>query len=326
MTSSTTTPARLKLRSLNDHPNLSSAYAAYQQWSLACDQHNAMVQWKKENADDLEGLGYDDFTKLRNAELTRQGIPLGYDAPGVLQHDWRGAWVLRLKIPVHNIETFDHVATWVIQCPECDTLHVAMDRRNLHCSDACAEKATAGQKAEQAAAKQERRAERSDALASRTGICVCCGAEFNLQRTTGKVCSDRCKKKLQRKPELADKHLKDQLPDVDPNYDHMVEQLDRARSVLGSHFAAMFTGRPGPAADQVELAEKIQADYGPLVKTARAQRALHEMAGQAPALTAWLLQQPEEKVDAVFNDREEALRVLGESLRRKLREEGLLSR
>ena len=44
----------------------------------------------------------------------------------------------------------------------------------------------------------------------------------------------------------------------------MVEQLDRARSVMASKFAAMFTGRPGPAPDQIELAEKIQADYGPL--------------------------------------------------------------
>ena len=166
----------------------------------------------------------------------------------------------------------------------------------------------------------------SAALAGRTGICGCCGTEFNLKRTTAKVCSDRCRKQLQRKPELADQHLHDLLPELDDRYDEWCERDKAAVAVVMDGMLTAFTGKPGPSRQETAEAEAASKELRALLKPEKVKRCLHQVAATAPALAAWLQQQPEEKVEAIFTNRREALPVLGEALVKQLRGAGLMSR
>lgn len=69
------------------------------------------------------------------------------------------------------------------------------------CSDACQQISDERRTEANNAKRKERNAKRSEALASRQGRCRVCGELFTLKRVTGKTCSDRCKKALQRNPE-----------------------------------------------------------------------------------------------------------------------------
>jgi hypothetical protein len=177
-------------------------------------------------------------------------------------------------------------------------------------------------KAEAKQRQSERRNDLSAALAGRHGVCLCCGADFNLKRTTAKVCSERCKKQLQRKPQLIAEHLTDLLPELNDSYEPWVEQLDLAKNLLMKDMFAKAFGGKRPEADQLELAKKIEADYTKPAAEERIKRCLHVAATEAPALTAWLLQQPEDVVEAAFGA--ECKTVLGAALMAKLREKKLL--
>ena len=117
----------------------------------------------------------------------------------------------------------------VNQCAHCGELHLSKGLAAF-CSDACADvhKAAQPDKAEVKAEQQrQRRKKLSSALAARKGICLCCGAEFDLKRSSGKTCSDRCRQKLARGGQMHFVHRVDTLKG------EAVEMLEQ-RDDLGS--------------------------------------------------------------------------------------------
>lgn len=300
-----------------DGPHGKSLFKAYQLWNAACERHNAQIEWFNEHPEPERGsVERDDWIVSRNDMRQQLGFPPLDCKSGQLWNDGHHHY-LPLRAPVRNPDTDEVVFGFVARCAHCREL-MASTKHERYCSAECVQAVAAKQKADDKAWRQECRAELSDALASRHGVCLCCGTDFNLKRTTAKVCSERCKKQVQRKPQLIADQLTDQLPELNDSYKHWKEQLELARGVI---FAAVF----GRAADpeRVKLAEKIREDFTPLIAEERIKRCLHSAADVAPALVAWLLQQPEKVVESAFgSDRNY---VLGSSLDRKLRREGLVN-
>ena len=138
------------------------------------------------------------------------------------------------------------------------------------------------------AVRQGGREERSEGLANRTGICLACGNEFNLKRITAKTCSPACKKRLQRKPELQDQYL---------------EPFATTAQDLDDEISAVIRGESN------EGREKR--------KDERTKRGMNEILPHAPALFAWLRQQPLSfQHDAIYGNKR--MKVLGAQLSKEI--------
>lgn len=189
---------------LQDHPN--PIWGAEFNDEFNEETYKASQQWQS----DLDHFTY------------RLGIPNGYTDR--LRFDQiRKTWTLKIppeslysikdKIPsMHNPRLF--------QCRGCRGIFlvdsgIQVSSKNTPrgqvangyqswrsvCSDACQQISDERKGEANKARRKERNAKRSEALASRQGRCRVCGELFTLKRVTGKTCSDRCKKALQRHPE-----------------------------------------------------------------------------------------------------------------------------
>ena len=134
------------------------------------------------------------------------------------------------------------------------------------CSDACQQLSDERKAEANKARRKERNAKRSEALASRKGRCRVCGELFTLKRVTGKTCSDRCKKALQRNPDryaIKEPPSEIQLPDgVKMPISEYVSKLVAASNKL--LFASI---QGGLDADQQKRADQIKeqiAKYRPM--------------------------------------------------------------
>ena len=287
-------------------------------WDEAANRHNSYLKWLGENPrpegkwDSPEFL---QWKELENAHRRANGWPEKGSDPGRILHDGRHHH-MKLRAPIRNPETDEVVYGYVSRCAHCGNL-IASTKNERYCSNVCRHVAEANIKAEAKARRAEDRAEMSDALADRRGICLSCGTDFNLKRTTAKVCSERCKKQLQRKPELLAEQLSDRLPDLNDSYGQWKEQMEWSRQI---RMAGLFGG--SVEQDKLDLAHKISDECPPLIKQERVKRCLHAAASEAPALTAWLLGQPEEVVEEAFGI--ERNYVLGAALVRKLRKQELV--
>ena len=103
-------------------------------------------------------------------------------------------WVLRHPVP-------SVWGRWIVQCSTCTQLFLSSGHNTGggRCAGCHANTKTEAQE-RQNAARKERRQAHSDELANRVGTCAVCGSEMRVQRTSRKTCSDRCRKRLARRP------------------------------------------------------------------------------------------------------------------------------
>jgi RNA polymerase-binding transcription factor DksA len=202
----------------------------------------------------------------------------------------------------------------IVQCPRCSTLFATFSQHDHYCTDACRDEAlqvTADAKAER---RRDRQSKRSEALANRYGTCLACGEQFTLKRITAKTCSEACRKRLQRKPELAELHL--QLPPIRTDLAELEVSLQvaaaRSMAELGE---IMRTGQKPPEEDDAVKAERLQLKR--IVWHQRCVQRLHAIADQAPALTAWLCQQSDDTQQAAFSPEYSGV-ILGPDLKARL--------
>lgn len=249
-------------------------HALLRTWDTAAEAHLALADWEKQNP--MPPFGTDEFNVWFDARRAKQQ-ELGLCAPySQLQWDQRlGVW--SIKLGEKGQGEFGH---YLRQCPECENVFATDDAGHKFCSDAC--EATYG--SARLEAKRERRrkrdAEITAALASRKGICMACGTEFDLKRTTAKTCSETCRKRLQRNPELLAEHL-----------------------------------QPIPVRDDLEGYIK---EFDPNLDAAYLAETLNAIADHAPALAAWLMKQPDEVQAQALLSREGVRTILGAALAKKL--------
>lgn len=299
---------------LSANPYREAIQRAKSLWSPAAYRYDGMLQWERDNPVPEGTEERKQWVLLRDNHRTEQGSPAIGD-PG--QIEWDGYHhAMKLRAPIRNPETDAVVYGYISTCGHCKQL-IASTKRERYCSNVCKHVAKAKLKEEDNAILAEIRAEVSAALASRKGTCLCCGETFNLKRTTAKVCSERCKKQLQRKPHLLADQLTNLLPELNDSFDYWKQQVSAASDI---RIAALF-GRPVEQS-AVALAEKVAAEYPPLIAIERIKRCLHAAAKEAPALAAWLLKQPESVVEDAFG--KESYYVLGSALVAKLRKQELV--
>lgn len=277
-------------------------------WTTAVEARADLDDWKKQNP--IPDFGTDELSAWSAAHHAKQQ-ELGLCGPyNQLQWDQRlGVW--SIKIGEKGQGEFGH---YLRQCPECGNVFATDDAGHKFCSDAC--EATYG--SARLEAKRERRkkrdAEITAALANRKGICMACGTEFDLKRTTAKTCSETCRKRLQRTPELLAEHLQP-IPVRDD-----LEQL-RSNAGKARQTALDLTLKQTPLTEQESAQLKALEDYSaeiePVLEAQRRAELLNVIAGHAPALAAWLMKQPDD-VQAEALNREGRRTILGTALTKKL--------
>ena len=288
------------------------------QWHDAIELQSKRDDWLTEQGgwpDDRQArAGY--WDKLHAFE-TEIGLPYGYDAPGRLHEVGpHRAWTLKLKALVRDDNDQPLLGDRVVQCLHCRQHFATFDRHEWCCSDACSQELQHLRVEAKAERRRERQSKRSEALANRSGACLACGETFTLKRITAKTCSETCRKRLQRNPELAQQHL--QLPPLRTDLaqlsaDCRVAVMDSlARS--GDRIAAIMSGGEP---DQSDPGRDDRRHLKELIWQQRIHRRLHAMADQAPALTAWLCQQGEDTQRAAF-DPAYASVILGPDLCKRL--------
>ena len=163
-----------------------------QRWNSCSTAYQSLRNWEKANPHPgtigTESKAWHEAHQAKEKEL---GFPAWNDNVGRLQWDARiGVW--SLQIGDKGQGQFGH---YLRQCPQCGEIFATADSGHKCCSDECDAKHGEAR----LEAKRERRKERekqiSAALASRKGICLACGSEFDLKRTTGKTCSETCRKR-----------------------------------------------------------------------------------------------------------------------------------
>lgn len=306
-----------------DHNNLHH-FTFLAQWQEAVDAYNGMVDWK--DANPCIAFDHDRTLEERRAwwdaerdEEKRLGLNtnIGSDdyAKGrIIRNNRFGAHVLRLRRLERDSNDNPVIGDRVVQCPHCSTLFATFSQHDHFCTDACRDAALAANADAKAERRRDRQTKRSAALANRTGICLACGEQFTLKRITAKTCTEACKKRLQRKPELAEQHL--QLPPIRTDLAEL-EAACRAdaQQSLAASLHAVRTGQRPAERSKDEKAERLQ-----LKRTIWHQRCvqrLHAIADQAPALTAWLSQQPDETVMLAFSPEYSGV-ILGPDLKSRL--------
>ena len=294
------------------------------QWQEAVDAFNALIDWRDANPcivfdhdrTQEERSAWWDAERAEEQRLglnTDRGSDAFYEGRILPNHRF-GSLVCRLRRMVRDSDDRPIIGDRVVQCPRCSTLFATYSHHDHFCSDTCRDaalQATADAKAER---RRDRQSKRSEALANRYGICLACGEQFTLKRITAKTCSEACKKRLQRKPELADQHL--QLPPVRTDLAELEASLQAdAAQHMAKLGEIMRTGQKPP-----DDADDIKAERLQLKRTVWHQRCvqrLHAIADQAPALTAWLCQQSDDTVLTAFSPEYSGV-ILGPDLKSRL--------
>lgn len=289
------------------------------QWQDAAEAHDAMLDWRDANTApslfEYTTEARDAYSAWRDAQCAeeeRLGLCPDYGAAayaiGRIIRDRRfGAYVCRLRRLVRDTDDQPLFGDRVVQCPHCRNLFATFSSHDHFCSDACSDAAQQQRRDAKADRRRDRQAKRSQALANRSGICLACGEQFTLQRITAKTCSEACKKRLQRKPELAEQHL--QLPPIRAD----IAELEADCRAQGQRIlSGLGTQQPmDDAAKEERIALKRT------LWTQRCYQRLHVMAEFAPALTAWLSQQNDQTICTAFTPEHSGV-VLGPDLKARL--------
>jgi RNA polymerase-binding transcription factor DksA len=277
------------------------------QWEDAADAFNALIAWRDANPrpDTWEqpwgSPVWDDYRawgEAERAEEQRLGLntDLGsddYDKGRVQRNNRFGALVCRLRRMVRDSDDSPIIGDRIVQCPRCSTLFATFSQHDHFCTDACRDEALQNTAEAKAERRRVRQSKRSEALANRYGICLACGEQFTLKRITAKTCSEACKKRLQRKPELAEQHL--QLPPIRTDLAELEAAVQaQCQQSLDAAIGAARTGQSAPPDAGDAKAERLQLKH--TVWHQRCVQRLHAIADQAPALTAWLCQQSDDTV------------------------------
>jgi hypothetical protein len=287
------------------------------QWYDASQLLDKLDAWLTEHGswpdDQMFRAGYWDKRRAFEAEI---GLPDFY-APGRIQQVGpHRAWTLKLKALVRDDNDQPLLGDRVVQCIHCDGPFATFDRHEWCCSDACFQQHQSQKVEAKAKRRQAKSAERSKALANRSGICLACGETFNLKRITAKTCSEACRKRLQRHPELMEQHM--QLPALRPDHKALeaeLVRLQRARlqEVLASAAAANTATVAGTGS------RNAVQDLEDVLAPARVAARLQVAAQHAPSLAAWVARQPEPyQLKVVQGWGEDALQVWGREIRELL--------
>ena len=133
-------------------------------------------------------------------------------AQGHIQLNRRGAHILmhgRLQQDIHNKPI---LGDRIVQCPYCTTLFASFSHHGHHYKSARRYQAQAQRSEAMAKWRRNRQTKRSYAPSSSLRDLHVLGNTFALKRITAKTCSEKCRKLLPRKPELAEQYM--QLPPV----------------------------------------------------------------------------------------------------------------
>ena len=282
------------------------------QWQQAVNDRQVMERWNKRNpypgkdgSQEELSRWFDDY----NAHRQQHNIP-DFSEPGRLQQSYAtGAWTLKLLVPVRDSSGRVRGGDRVTQCTHCTELFATCNHRDHHCSDECK---AAADEAKAKAKKGRRQAHlkaRTEALAARTGVCICCGEEFPLKRTTAKTCSPRCRKRLLR----GEEPQQVRLPALTGNLAAMKQELNALRDQAMASALAAIRGDQNSSFDTAALDRCKQQ-----VAVEQHKHDLHVIYAHAPALAAWLLKQPDQIQRTATGDTEEAIRLLGPDLHKKL--------
>jgi len=309
------------------NPSNCEHWQLLEQWQEAADTHNALIDWRDANPrPDTWSLpfgdpgwdAYGEWRAARKAEEQRLGLCVdggsdAYRQGRISTHQLYGSHVCFVRRLTRDSNDQPMHGDRVIQCPTCGTLFATFNPNDHHCTDACRNSSQAQRSEAKAERRRDRQTKRAESRANRTGICLACGQEFTLQRITAKTCGETCRKRLQRHPELAEQHL--HLPPIRLDLAELESELNHLEhESLAKMVAAISSGQrreEDPESNRRSLEVKqtlwMQRNY----------QRLHAMADQAPALTAWLCQQPESTQQAAFSPEYSGL-ILGPNLRARL--------
>ena len=272
-----------------------------EQWNEAVKVSYALRQWREANPPpgtssapygSPEWQRHADWLNALRAEEERLGLSNDddYRMGRILCSPPFHAATVHLRRLARDTDDSPLFGDRVVQCPHCTRLFATFSYRDQHCSAECRESARSAEAASKAKIRRERNARQSAALANRSGTCLACGEKFTIKRITAKTCSEACKKRLQRKPELADKYL--HLPPVSADLKAMEAELET-------------------------VSEQEEKRLKSTIHLQRCYQRLHQMAPMAPALTAWLAKQSDDEIRSAFRY-ETCASVLGPDLKARL--------
>lgn len=300
-------------------------------WDRAAEQFNALNEWKQQNRPASPNDLPDDWLDQVFAKQEQLGIPTIRNSTRkwdtwhdgqIIFNNVTGTAQLRVLVPIRDPLT-DQITLgpYVSCCPHCNTLYASDTHQDLFCSDACRNAHQSETKLAKAARRKRRDNERSTALASRNGICLACGNQFNLKRITAKTCSDTCRKRLQRKPELANEFLVEQ-PVANNLKEAEASANERRQALLNLRLSTIGGGELTDEQQQLfdsctAYLEKLE----PRIQQSHRNHVLNTIAKHAPSLAAWLMVQTEEVQRAACLDWDGIQKVLGPALRQKLMQE-----
>lgn len=295
------------------------------EWNHASQRHNALRQWRIDNpppqGNPSEMPAWEELLQAKSKELDLCTLDRPYEDvdKGIIRLvRATGTFVMKVWRPIRDHTDRIVLGPWIHMCPECGQLYATDDHHELFCSAACREKHNRARLDAKAEHRRKVNTERSTKLASRTGVCLACGDEFTMRRITAKTCSETCRKRLQRKPELSSEFLFE-LP-IRPD----LEQLEAEDRKLGQARLdlswAEFSGRLTEE-EQAQLKQMNQLldERRPILRQQRLSQRLNLIGQHAPALGAWLLTQPVEVQERALSWQYDAVTVLGAALMRKLR-------
>ena len=165
-----------------------ASQVARTEWNKACGWYQQIADFRNQLPEEQE---LSERMVAMDAFRKEQGIPDVMD-PGVIQICNGRIW---LKLRNQNPH-----GRYLRQCTECGKLEFVdkISTASGLCDD-CRPIVEDRKKAERVEVRREIRRERSIELANRKGLCLVCGSEMTVARTTKTTCSDRCRKQLTRK-------------------------------------------------------------------------------------------------------------------------------
>lgn len=287
------------------------------QWQDALDIESTMQRWLEENATGE----FSDWYPASRAFQEKQGMP-GYFDPGRLSHNKAiGTWTLKLRAPIRDSFTGEVLhGDRLTKCSHCGELFLTFNHRERHCSDECKVAAVSTKKERKAAARKTKLTARRDALASRKGLCLVCGTEFDLKRITSRTCSAKCRQRLHRDPDSIQQVALPGPQTVDLDFPELLPILRKQRNELAvAELAASIAAiQTGQESDHDRLRELDELD----ARLAEEEHswALHRLYAESPALAAWILKQPEQVQRDATGYGEAAIKLLGPDLYKRLSE------
>ena len=273
------------------------------EWQDAADGYNKLNEWRDANPRPPRDEDTSDWLALLFEEQKRLGIydldrPSADYGKGVIRHMSRtGTFVMKVWRPERDIHDRIVLGPYLHQCPICDQLFATDNHREMFCSDGCKGVHNERRLEAKATRRRDLQAKRSESLANRRGVCLACGTEFDLKRITAKTCSETCRKRLQRRPDLADEHLV--LLEVRSDLEKLIaNERELSNAALNLRLAGFGTEL---TPEQEELRLKVDANLDkvrPVVREQQLRQQLNLIAANAPALGAWLMVQPSDVQEA----------------------------